>query len=65
MRKQGHGEVRQAFHQNSSPGLIWMCDENSREIKINTIDKETNNNMKHCGEQVIMEVGQMATFPVK
>ena len=29
------------------------------------IEKETRNNMRHCGYQVIMKEGQIASVPVK
>ena len=42
-----------------------MCNENAKEIRINAVNKETNNNMRHHGKQVIMKGGQMSFFPVK
>ena len=42
-----------------------MCNENVKEIRINAVNKETNNNMRHHGKQVIMKGGQMSSFPVK
>ena len=42
-----------------------MGDEKVKEIIINAVNKETNNNMRHHGEQVIMKGGQMSCFPVK
>ena len=42
-----------------------MCDEKSKEFRISADNKATRNNMRHCGEQVIIERGHIASFPVK
>ena len=65
IRYQGYSEVRQAFRQNPSLELILMCDEKAKEIRINAVNKETNNDMRYYGEKVFMKAGQIASFPVK
>ena len=65
IRKQGYREVRQAFHQNPGPGLMLMCDGKAKEIRINVVNKEDNNNMRHYGEKVIMKAGKITSMPMK
>ena len=42
-----------------------MGDEKVKEIIINTVNKETYNNMRHYNEKLIIKEGQIASFSVK
>ena len=48
IKEQGYRQVRQAFRQNPGPKLMNICDEKAKEIRINAVNKVTNNNMRHC-----------------
>ena len=65
IREQDHVEVRQVFYQNHGPELMQMCDEKSKEIRINYFNEINNDNMSYYGEQVIMKGCQIESFPVK
>ena len=65
IREQGNREVMQAFHMNHGPELIRMCDGKSKEIRINAVSKEDNDNVVRYGEKVIMKSGQIESMPVK
>ena len=64
-RELGHREVRQIFEKNSGLILIKICDEEEKKARMKETYEETINSMKHCGDQVIMKEGQIASFPVK
>ena len=41
---------------------MQMCDTKAKEIRINAANKVTNDDIRHCDKQVIMEGGQIASF---
>ena len=65
IRDQGHREVKQSFLQNLGSELIRMCDEKEKEIRIDTVNKRDNNDMRHHGDKVVMKVDQIASVSVK
>ena len=65
IREKIHREVMQSFHLNHGPELIRICDGKAKEIRINVVNKEDNNNMRHYGEKVIMKAGKITSMPMK
>ena len=57
--------MRHAFHVNPGPEVIRIGDRKAKDVRINALIKEYNNNARYYGEKVIMKVGQIASMPIR